>query len=36
MIFLPDTNVLSRYLRGRDEDVPLKLRLERSLAACRL
>jgi tRNA(fMet)-specific endonuclease VapC len=36
MIFLPDTNVLSRYLRGRDEDVPLKLRLERSLAGCRL
>jgi tRNA(fMet)-specific endonuclease VapC len=36
MIFLPDTNVLSRYLRGRDEDVPLKLRLERSLADCRL
>jgi tRNA(fMet)-specific endonuclease VapC len=36
MIFLPDTNVLSRYLRGRPEDVALKLRLEQSLADCRL
>ncbi len=36
MIFLPDTNVLSRYLRGRVEDGPLKLRLERALADCRL
>lgn len=36
MIFLPDTNVLSRYLRGRAEDVSLKVRLEQSLADCRL
>lgn len=36
MIFLPDTNVFSRYLRGRPEDVPLKLRLESILADCRL
>ena len=36
MIFLPDTNVFSRYLRGRTEDLPLKLRLENLLADCRL
>ncbi len=36
MIFLPDTNVFSRYLRGRTVDEPLRLRLERSLVDCRL
>lgn len=36
MIFMPDTNVFSRYLRGRAEDVPLKLSLESRLADCRL
>ncbi len=36
MIFLPDTNVFSRYLRGRVEDVPMRVRLDASLAACRL
>ena len=36
MIFLPDTNVFSRYLRGRAEDVPIRDRLDVSLAACRL
>lgn len=36
MIFLPDTNVFSRYLRDRAEDAPLCDRLEKSLADCRL
>lgn len=36
MIFLPDTNVFSRYLRDRLEDALLCDRLEQSLAACRL
>ncbi len=36
MIFLPDTNVFSRYLRGRAEDVLMRERLDVSLAACRL
>ncbi len=36
MIFLPDTNVLSRYLRGRAEDVPLRERFEAVLVDCRL
>ena len=36
MIFLPDTNVFSRYLRDRPEDAGLCGRLERSFAACRL
>ena len=36
MIFLPDTNVFSRYLRGRTVDLPLKFRLENRLADCRL
>jgi len=34
MIYLPDTNVFSRYLRGEDERV--KLRLEANLRFCRL
>ena len=34
MIYLPDTNVFSRYLRGEDERV--KLRLEAKLRFCRL
>lgn len=36
MIFLPDTNVFSRYLRGRSEDARLLDRLENSLTECRL
>ena len=36
MIFLPDTNVFSRYLRDRAEDARLSDRLEESLADCRL
>lgn len=36
MIFLPDTNVFSRFLRGRSEDVPIRVRLEHSLTDCRL
>ncbi|MEO5961637.1 MAG: PIN domain-containing protein, partial [Opitutaceae bacterium] len=36
MIFLPDTNVFSRFLRGRPEDAGLRLRLEQSLVDCRL
>ena len=34
MIFLPDTNVFSRYLRG--VDAPLKAKLESNLRLCRL
>lgn len=34
MIFLPDTNVFSRYLRGIDEGI--KARLEANLRFCRL
>jgi tRNA(fMet)-specific endonuclease VapC len=36
MIFLPDTNVFSRYLRDRAEDAVLCDRLENALADCRL
>lgn len=36
MIFLPDTNVFSRYLRDRAEDAALCDRLEHSLFNCRL
>ena len=36
MIFLPDTNVFSRYLRDRVEDAGLCEQLELSLADCRL
>jgi len=36
VIFLPDTNVFSRYLRDRAEDAALCDRLEGSLADCRL
>jgi tRNA(fMet)-specific endonuclease VapC len=36
MIFLPDTNVFSRYLRDRAEDARLLDRLEESLIDCRL
>jgi tRNA(fMet)-specific endonuclease VapC len=36
VIFLPDTNVFSRYLRDRREDRALLDRLEESLPACRL
>ena len=36
MIFLPDTNVFSRFLRGRAEDAAMKVRLEAALADCRL
>jgi len=34
MIYLPDTNVFSRYLRGEDERI--KARLEANLRFCRL
>lgn len=36
MIFLPDPNVFSRYLRDRAEDAGLCERLEQSFADCRL
>lgn len=36
MIYLPDTNVFSRYLRGRAEDAAVRDRLEESLTDCRL
>ena len=36
MIFLPDTNVFSRFLRGRNEDAAIKRRLEHELQSCRL
>lgn len=36
MIYLPDTNVFSRYLRGRPEDARLCDRLEKDFARCRL
>jgi tRNA(fMet)-specific endonuclease VapC len=36
VIFLPDTNVFSRYLRNRPEDAPLSDRLEHELQSCRL
>ena len=36
MIYLPDTNAFSRYLRGRPEDRPLRDRLLAALPGCRL
>ena len=36
MIFLPDTNVFSRFLRGRAEDATLRVRLEAALTDCKL
>jgi tRNA(fMet)-specific endonuclease VapC len=36
VIYLPDSNVFSRYLRGRPGDARLCDRLEASLAGCRL
>ena len=36
MIFLPDTNVFSRYLRDRSEDARLLDRFEAALPDCRL
>jgi tRNA(fMet)-specific endonuclease VapC len=36
VIFLPNTNVFSRYLRDRAEDAGLCERLEQSFADCRL
>jgi tRNA(fMet)-specific endonuclease VapC len=36
MIYLPDTNVFSRYLRGRPEDGRLRDRLQETLSECRL
>lgn len=36
MIYLPDTNVFSRYLRDRREDARLCDRFEANLPACRL
>ncbi len=36
MIYLPDTNVFSRYLRNRPEDAGACDRLEESLSDCRL
>lgn len=36
MIYLPDTNVWSRYLRDRREDAALCDRVEANLAECRL
>ena len=36
MIFLPDTNVFSRFLRGRAEDAGMRIRLEKALPDCRL
>jgi tRNA(fMet)-specific endonuclease VapC len=36
MIYLPDSNVFSRYLRGRSEDARLCFQLEVHLPDCRL
>lgn len=36
MIYLPDSNVFSRFLRGRSEDVRLRDRLLAVLSDCRL
>ena len=36
MIYLPDTNVFSRFLRGRAEDAALRVRLEAVLPDCKL
>jgi len=36
MIYLPDTNVFSKYLRGRPEDTELRDRLQQALPDCRL
>ena len=36
MIYLPDTNAFSRYLRDRPEDANLCDQLERNLPRCRL
>lgn len=36
MIYLPDTNVWSHYLRGRRDDLILKKRVEESLSRCQL
>ena len=36
MIFLPDTNVFSRFLRGRAEDAAMRVRLVEALPDCRL
>ena len=36
MIYLPDTNVWSRFLRGHPDDLPLRRRVEAELFHCRL
>jgi len=36
MIYLPDTNVFSRFLRGRSEDMGLREHIAQALAECRL
>ena len=36
VIYLPDTNVWSRFLRGRHEDLPLRERVTVNLNDCRL
>jgi len=36
VIYLPDTNVFSRFLRGRPEDIGLRDRLAQRFAECRL
>jgi tRNA(fMet)-specific endonuclease VapC len=36
MIFLPDTHVFSRFLRGRTEDLAMRGRLEQAIPDCRL
>ncbi len=35
-VYLPDTNVWSLFLRGRNEDLPLRLKVEQHITACRL
>lgn len=34
MNYLPDTNVLSRFLRGRSDDLPLRERLASRIGSC--
>ncbi len=35
-LYLPDTNIWSRFLRGHPDDVAVRLRVERELPLCRL
>lgn len=35
-LYLPDTNIWSRFLRGHRDDLAVRLRVERELPLCRL